>query len=186
MCAPMLKVALAPGASAPNVHVTTFGAVWLQPDDAPANVVAAGSVSVTVPPLETEGPLFVTVTVYVMSVPAVAVAGPVLLIDRSATRLTVVVAVALLFAPLLSSLALVAVTVAVLVIWPCVAGLMCAPMLNVRLAPDANAPKEHVTTFGAVWLHPDDAPANVVPAGSVSVTVPPLDAEGPLLVTVTI
>ena len=63
MCAPMLKVAPAPGASAPNVHVTTFGAVWLQPDDAPANVVAAGSVSVTVPPLEVDGPLFVTLTV---------------------------------------------------------------------------------------------------------------------------
>src|SRR5438552_3858802 len=120
-----------------------------------------------------------------MSVPAVAVAGPVLLIDRSATRLTVVVAVAVLLAGLSSS-GCAAVTTAVLVIWPGVAVLMCAPMLNVRLAPDASAPKEHVTTFGAVWLHPDPAPANAVPAGSVSVTVPPLDAEGPLLVTVTI
>src|SRR5436189_138205 len=130
MCAPMLKVALAPGASAPNVHVTTFGAVWLQPDDAPANVVAAGSVSVTVPPLEVDGPLFVTVTVYVMSVPAVAVAGPVLLIDRSATRLTVVVALPVVLPIWLSSSGCAAVTAAVLVIWPCVAGLMCAPMLN--------------------------------------------------------
>src|SRR5437870_4865364 len=120
-----------------------------------------------------------------MSVPAVAVAGPVLLIDRSATRLTVVVAVAVLLAGLSSS-GCAAVTTAVLVIAPDVAGLMCAPMVKVALAPDASAPKEHVTTFGAVWLHPDDALANVVPAGSVSVTVPPLDAEGPLLVTVTI
>ena len=63
MCAPMLNVTLAPGASAPNVQVTTFGAVWVQPEDAPANVVPAGSVSVTVPPVEVDGPLFVTVTV---------------------------------------------------------------------------------------------------------------------------
>src|SRR5438132_3440664 len=121
-----------------------------------------------------------------MSVPAVAVAGPLLVIARSANRWTVVVAVAVLFAPLVSSLALVAVTVAVLVSDPVVAGAMCAPMLKVRLAPDASAPNVHVTTFGAVWLHPDDAPANVVPAGSVSVTVPPLETEGPLLVTVTV
>src|SRR2546425_10327817 len=121
-----------------------------------------------------------------MSVPAVAVAGPVLVIARSANRWTVVVAVAVLFAPLVSSLALVAVTVAVLVSGPGVAGAMCAPMLNVRLAPAASVPNVHVTTFGAVWLHPEDAPAKVVPAGSVSVTVPPLDVDGPLLVTVTV
>src|SRR5437899_2156901 len=122
-----------------------------------------------------------------MSVPAAASAGPVFVIARSATRWTVVVvAVAVLFAGLMSSPALVAVTVAVLVSGPGVAGAMCAPMLNVRLAPAASVPNVHVTTFGAVWLHPEDAPANVVPAGSVSVTVPPLEVEGPLLVTVTV
>src|SRR5438132_516663 len=121
-----------------------------------------------------------------MSVPAAAIAGPLLVSARSATRCTIVVAVAMLFAPLVSSPALVAVTVAVLV------RVRAAPVpystlfRSVRLAPAASVPNGHVTTFGAVWLHPDDAPANVVPAGSVSVTVPPLDTEGPLLVTVTV
>src|SRR5438445_522898 len=179
MCAPMLNVRLAPAASVLNVHVTTFGAVWLHPEEAPANVVPAGSVSVTVPPLDAEGPLLVTDTAEVISLHAVAVAGPVLVIDRSANRWTVVVAVAVLFAPLVSSLALVAVTVAVFVSVPVVVGAMCAPMLIVRLAPAASVPLLPFTTFFRSWLHPEEAPANVVPAGSVSVTVPPLDAEGP-------
>src|SRR5438128_1012909 len=121
-----------------------------------------------------------------MSVPAVAVPGPVLVKIGRATCRDVVVAVAVLFVPLVSSPALVAVTVAVLVSGPGVAGAMCAPMLNVRLAPAASVPNVHVTTFGAVWLHPEDVPANVVPVGSVSVPVPPLEVEGPLLVTVTV
>src|SRR5437870_783725 len=121
-----------------------------------------------------------------MSVPAVAIAGPVLVIARSALRWTVVIAVAVLLVGFVSSSGCAGVTTAVLMIMPWVAGSMCAPMLNVALAPAASAPKLHVTTFGAVWLHPDEAPANVVPAGSVSVTVPPLEVEGPLLVTVTV
>src|SRR2546427_623822 len=106
-----------------------------------------------------------------MSVPAAAIAGPLLVSARSATRCTIVGAVAMLFVALVSSLALVAVTVVVLVRVPVVVGAMCAPMLNVRLAPAASVLNLHVTTFGAVWLHPEEAPANVVPAGSVSVTV---------------
>src|SRR5205807_2496239 len=47
-----------------------------------------------------------------MSVPAVAVPGPVLVIARSANRWTVVIAVAVLFAPLVSSPGLLAVAVA--------------------------------------------------------------------------
>src|SRR5438132_1139108 len=121
-----------------------------------------------------------------MSVARVAVAGPVFVIDRSANRSTVVIAVAVLLAGFVSSAGAVDITSAVLMMVPWAAGSMCAPMLNVRLAPAASVPKLHVTTFGAVWLHPDDAPANVVPAGSVSVTVPPLETEGPLLVTVTV
>src|SRR5437867_655716 len=108
-----------------------------------------------------------------MSVPAVAVPGPLLVIARSASRCTIVVAVAILFVPLVSSPALVAVTVAVLVSGPGVVGAMCAPMLKVALALGASVPTVHVTTFGAAWLQPEDAPAKVVPAGSVSVTVPP-------------
>src|SRR5207245_1489066 len=114
-----------------------------------------------------------------MSVPDVAVAGPVLVIARSARRCTIVGAVAMSLAGFMSSAGLLAITIAVLTIGPSVAGAMCAPMLKVALPPGASAPTLHVTTFGAVWLHPDEAPANVVPAGSVSVTVPPLDMEGP-------
>src|SRR5436309_670055 len=121
-----------------------------------------------------------------MSVPAVAVAGPVLVIPRSARRSTVVVAVAVLLSAFASSAGTLATMIAVLAIVPCAAGVMCAPMLNVAPAPGASAPNVHVTTVGAVWLQPDDAPANVVAAGSVSVTVPPLEVDGPLFVTLTV
>src|SRR5438128_1653195 len=123
-----------------------------------------------------------------MSVPAVAVPGPLLVIARSASRWTVVVALAVLFVALASSPGLVVATVAgsVSTVPFAVVGGTWAPMLKVTLAPDASAPNVHVTVFGAVWLQPDDAPANVVPAGSVSVTVPPLEVEGPLFVTVTV
>src|SRR5438552_11734809 len=123
-----------------------------------------------------------------MSVPAAAVPGPVLVIARSANRWTVVIAVAVLLAALVSSAALLAVRVAVfasVVPFAVFVGTR-APILKLTLAPLASVPTVHVTTFGAVWLHPDDAPANVVPAGSVSVTVPPLEVEGPLLVTVSV
>src|SRR5437899_5615970 len=102
---------------------------------------------------------------------------------RSASRCTIVLAVAVLLAGFMSSSGCVDLTSAVLMMVPWAAGSMCAPMLNVRLAPAASVPKLHVTTFGAVWLHAHAAPANVVPAGIVSVTVPTLEAEGPLLVT---
>ena len=121
-----------------------------------------------------------------MSVPAVAVAGPVLVIPRSARRSTVVVAVAVLLSAFASSAGTLATMIAVLTIAPWVAGAMCAPMPNVALAPGASAPTVHITTFGAVWVQPEDAPANVVPAGSVSVTVPPLEVDGPLFVTLTV
>src|SRR5439155_960718 len=58
--APMLKLTLAPLASVPTVHVTTFGAVWLAPDGRPADAVPGGSVSGTVAPLEAEGRLLAT------------------------------------------------------------------------------------------------------------------------------
>src|SRR5438270_13459081 len=105
---------------------------------------------------------------------------------RSASRCTIVLAVAVLLAGCMSSSGCVALSSAVLMMVPWAAGSMCAPMLNVRLAPAASVPKLHVTTFGAVWLHPDDAPANVVPAGSVSVTVARMGVEERMLVTVTV
>src|SRR5438128_1097771 len=121
-----------------------------------------------------------------MVVPDVAVAEPVLVIPRSARRSTVVVAVAVLLSAFVSSAGTLATMIAVLTIAPWVAGAMCAPMPNVALAPGASAPTLHITTFGAVWVQPDDAPANVVATGSASGTVPPQDADGPLSVTLTV
>src|SRR5438270_7899898 len=123
-----------------------------------------------------------------MSVPAVAVPGPLLVIARSANRWTVVIAVAVLLAALVSSAGLLAVTVAEFVstVPLAVFGGTRAPIMKLTLAPLASVAPAYVTTFGAVSLHPDDAPANVAPAGSVSVTVPLLAAAGPFLVTVTV
>src|SRR2546423_12530439 len=118
-----------------------------------------------------------------MSVPAVAVPGPVLVIARSANRWTVVIAVAVLLAALVSSAGLLAVTVAEFVstVSLAVFGGTRGPVLKLTLGPLAGVPAGHVPTFGAVWLHPDDAPANVVPAGRVSVSLPPLAVGGPVV-----
>src|SRR5438552_975382 len=123
-----------------------------------------------------------------MSVPAAAVPGPVLVIARSANRWTVVIAVAVLLAALVSSAGLLAVTVAEFVstVPLAVFGGTRAPILKLTLAPLASVPTVHRSEERRVGKECGDAPAHVVPAGSVSVTVPPLDVEGPLLVTVTV
>src|SRR5438445_10284655 len=118
-----------------------------------------------------------------MSVPAVAISGPVFVIARSASPYTALFRSAVLLAGFVSSSGCAGVTTAVLMIMPWVAGSMCAPMLNVALAPGASVPTVHVTTFGAVWLQLEGAPAKVVRAGSVSVNVPTLEVDGPVLGT---
>src|SRR5712664_1109552 len=117
-----------------------------------------------------------------MSVPAEAVAGAVFTIERSATRRAVVVAMEALLAALVSSVRLVAVTVAGLVMGPVAAGLMCTTMVKIWVALGARVPKVQVTVPAAL-LHPA-AETKLTWAGSTSVTVPPLEVEGPLLVTV--
>src|SRR5437899_1222551 len=119
-----------------------------------------------------------------MSMTAVAVIAPVFAIARSASRWTIVFAAAMLFVGLFAS-GCRAVTTAVFVIVPCVAGSMSAQILTLSLPAALPIPTLHITTFGAVWVQPEDAPANVVAAGSVSVTVPPLEVDGPLFVTMT-
>jgi len=52
------------------------------------NVSPAGMRSVTVAPETSDGPLFVTVRVYVTLLPAVVVAGPLFTISRSAMGVT--------------------------------------------------------------------------------------------------
>src|SRR5712664_3624309 len=118
-----------------------------------------------------------------MSVPAVAVAGAVFTIERSATRWAVVVAVEELLPALVSSVELVAATVAVLAMGPDAAGLMWTTMVKIWVALGASGPKVQVTV-PAKLVQPAIAETKLTAAGSASVTVPPLEAEGPLLVTV--
>src|SRR5438552_18721712 len=117
-----------------------------------------------------------------MSVPAVAVVGALFVMERSATRWAVVVAVAKLLAGLVSSVALMAATVAVLTIGPVAAGLMCTVMVKGWVALGASVPKVQVTV-PAVLVHPALAETKLTCTGSTSVTVPPLEVEGPTLVT---
>src|SRR5438034_158987 len=120
-----------------------------------------------------------------MSVPAVAVVGALFEMQRSATRWAVVVAVAKLLAGLVSSVALVAATVAVLTIGPVAAGLMCTVMVKGWVALGASEPKVQVTVPAAL-VHPALAETKLTCAGSTSAAVPPLEVEGPTLVTVTV
>jgi hypothetical protein len=108
-----------------------------------------------------------------------------LVTDRSAEAVTVVLAVALLFA-LLGS-AWVAVTLAVLVIVPPDVG---AVTTIVTVADPALAidPKLHVTV-PALWLQVPwvaVADINTTPAGNVSVKLTPVAVLGPALLTLTV
>src|SRR5205809_318149 len=114
-----------------------------------------------------------------MFVPDVAVAGALFVIPRSAMRWAVVMAVAKLLAAFVSSVGLVAVTVVVLVIGPVAAGLMCTTMLKVWVALGARVLTVQVT-MPAVLVHPALAETKLTRAGRASVTVPPLEFEGPL------
>jgi hypothetical protein len=105
--------------------------------------------------------------------------------DRSAAAVTVVVAVALLFA-LLGS-ASVAVTLAVLVIVPPALGAI-TEIVTVADPPLAIVPRLHVTVPLACVHVPWVAVADtkVTPAGNVSVKVTPLAPLGPALLTLTV
>src|SRR5689334_8745158 len=96
MCTLIVTLALAPTASVPNEHlVGCSGSPGTPALQAPTDgvieliVTADGSESLTMTFLAVDGPLLRTESVYVMSVPAVAVAGPVFVNARSATAVTV-------------------------------------------------------------------------------------------------
>ena len=94
--------------------------------------------------------------------------------------LTTVVAGAVLLAGLVSvSLPL---TLAVLVTAPVVTTDMCTTISKLTLELGTSVPKLQVTV-PAVLVHPAPAETKLTWAGSTSVTVPPLEMEGPLLVT---
>jgi hypothetical protein len=140
----------------------------------------AAVVSATETPVAVLGPLFVTVTVYVMLLPAVIVAGPVLVAEMSVDALTVVEAVDELF-PGVGSV-VVDETVAVLLMLPVKDGLIVYVLVIVELAPGANVPMEH----GYAVVQPPLLETKVRFAGVVSATETPVAVLGPLLVTVTV
>src|SRR5438876_114682 len=118
-----------------------------------------------------------------MSVPAEAVAGAVFTIEISAARWAVVGAVHSFPARRSSDLGLAAATVAVLVMGPDAVGLMWTTMVKVWVALGARVAKVQVTVPAAL-VQPALAETKLTWAGRTSVTVPPLEAEGPVLVTV--
>src|SRR5258707_773416 len=117
-----------------------------------------------------------------MLVPALAVAGPVLVIARSAEVLTVVLNVAVLLAALLSLVVLLTTAVSVSTVLLVTAGLIAATMVIVVLAFFFNDTAS--TEIYALSLH-DALPiyTKVSPAGNVSVTKTFWALDGPLLVT---
>src|SRR5207248_3136336 len=98
------------------------------------------------------------------------------------TRWAVVVAIDELLPALVSSAGLEAATVAVLAIGPVAAGVMCTTIVKSWVALAASVPTSQVTV-PAVVVQPALAETKLTWAGSTSVTVPPLEADGPLLVT---
>src|SRR5919201_1924400 len=118
-----------------------------------------------------------------MSVPAVAVGGALFVIARSATRCALVVAVEELFPALVSSVGLEAVTVAVFAIGPVAVVMMWTVIVKIWVASAARVPNGQLTV-PAVLVQPALAETKLTCAGSTSVTVPPLEVDGPLFLTV--
>src|SRR5439155_453008 len=127
-----------------------------------------------------------------MSVPDVASAGALLVIDRSAAR-TSVFAVAALLAVLGSKVTELTVAVLVSVLPSGVLALTCATIVKLTVAPLAVGPVVQFTvpaepTAGVVQVQPAGVMIdwNVVPGGSGSVTVTLAAVEGPLLLTTSV
>jgi hypothetical protein len=126
-----------------------------------------------------------------MFCPAVALAGPVLVMPRSETAVIVVVTVAVLF-PGMGSFAG-DVAVAVFVIGPAAAGAFAVMVIG---GADAPTPRAGAAVLGHVQVtvlpeieHVQNDPAavgDVTPAGSVSIMVRLPTVAGPLFVTVTV
>ena len=184
----VISGAEAPVASAGRVQVTDTLPVFEQAQPVPAaltKVTPAGSVSVTVRPAASDGPLFVTVNEYATEDPATTVAGPVLAIARSAEAVTPVVTDEELLAAFGS--AVVAATLAVLVSDAACAGAVTVTVITGAVTPVAKAALVQVTDTLPVFAQAQPVPpadTNVTPAGSVSVTVRLAASDGPLFVTV--
>lgn len=201
-CSTMLNVATLPAAREDAVQATVplvpaAGVVQVNAGPlvcvAETNPAFAGVMSVSVTVVASDGPRFVSVTVYTMSLPAPALAGPVLATARSAEDEIVVVADDELLAGTGSVLA--AVTVAVLVSAAEDEGDGLTTSENVALAPGTRVAAVHATVpvapaAGVVQMNAGPlvcvAETNVAVAGSTSETETLAASEGPPLVTVTV
>ena len=158
--------------------------------DSETNVVFGGNVSAIVTLFASDGPLFATVMLYVICVPAVAPEGAVLTTETSALFVTVVTVVGL-FPDGFGSLVELE-TLAVFVMVPVAPGLMCTVIENVA-DPMANDAIVQVTvpvppTGGLmhenVWPFVCDSETNVVFAGTASVSETLAALDGPLFISV--
>lgn len=156
-----------------------------------AAVKLATTGSLTVAPLAADGPLLVMTSVYVTLPPGVKVAGPVLMICKSATGLIVVLAVLTLLPGEGSVTPAGGVTVTVLAIVPVVPAVPVK--VNTRLPPLGKVGMVRVPDCRAATVGPtgQTAPPEAVPHVSVvavklttegSLTVVLLAASGPLFV----
>ena len=151
-----------------------------------------GKVSATIAPVTECGPPLVTVIVHVIELPGTTLAGPVLLIERSAVR-TGVSTVELLFAEFVSTAPAGAAMVAVLEIVPVAFVATVAETVNVAVAPlfrliarlmlplfpETGVPQLPVPL---VMEQPHETPVREL--GKMSATVAPVMSLGPLLVAV--
>jgi hypothetical protein len=172
------------------VHVTETLPALEQAQPVPVadtNVTPAGSASVMVRLAASEGPLFVTTSEYATDDPATTLAGPALAIARSALAVTVVEALAVLFAG--SGSAVVEDTLAVSDSDPAWAGAVTVTVMAGALVPAVRVALVQVTETLPVFEQAQPAPVadtKVTTAGSVSVTVRFAASEGPLSVTVSV
>jgi hypothetical protein len=180
--------AVVPAASAARVQVTETFPVFEHAQPVPVadtKVTPAGSVSVTLRFAASDGPLSVTTSEYATDDPATTDAGPDLLIARSAEAVTVVVAVAVLFAGFGS--AVVDATLAVLLRLPAWFGAVTVIVITGAVTPVARAALVQVTETLPVFEQAQPVPValtKVTPAGSVSVTVRLAASDGPAFDTV--
>src|SRR5438034_789696 len=118
-----------------------------------------------------------------MSVPAVAVVGALFVMERSFFRWGGRHAVSLCVWGLVVCSSDLAATVAVLTIGPVAAGLMCTVIVKGWVALGASVPKVR-SEERRVGKECRLAESKFTCNGSTSATVPPLEVEGPTLVTV--
>ena len=179
--------AVTPVASAGRVQVTDTLPAFVQVHPVPVaetKVTPAGRVSATDRFAASDGPLFTTPSEYVTAPDAATVAGPDLVIARSAEAVTVVLADAVLFRGFGS--AVVDEMMAVLVNDAAWGGAVTTTVMVGAVAPVASVGLVQVTetlpTF--VQVQPDPvAETKVTPAGSVSATDRVAPSDGPAFAT---